>query len=188
MENYKIVSIIFVLFFIYCSSIDIPSTGWDYIADNNIELAHREFLRDFVYDSLVEDAAGLGYTFYLLNVYDSSKYYINIAENMDIHSDYTLFVSLYYNTFNNIAKGDTIYKLFIEKHGISLDDYIIENVFDFAIMHKMGLMCEYELGNFQYTYDILKSISNIPTNLDMTDSDDIKILLDYINNLENHKI
>lgn len=182
MENRKIIIAILAVIAFSCSLLTLDADGWVLLKKGEIHLAHREFLRDYAYEpDSVRYSAGLSYTFFLMEQYDSSLAYINISNSIDRQSNYTFFSSLVYYSRFNTFKADTVYRDFIEKDGTQINVFIIDSFITSNELHKMGLMSIYKNGNYDYVYGVLKSISNIPD--DLTMPDEAVLLLDYIESL-----
>lgn len=182
MENNKIALIIIALIVVSCSIITLDSDGWQLLKRGEINLAHREFLRDYAYEpDSVRYAAGLGYTYFLMSLYDSSLVYIDICYDLDAQSNFTYFSSLVYYSRFDVQKADTVYRDFVEENGTEIDEFVIDSFITSNEIHKMGLMSIYRNGDYSYVYNVLKNISSIPDSLTMPDES--ALLPDYIESL-----
>ncbi len=182
MEINKSLLIFGVILLSSCSLFMLETDGWDILKTGDVNAAHKEFLRDYAYDSdSVRYSAGLAYTYFLMGLYDSSLIYVERSDDISSTSVFTVFSSLvYYNTFN-FTKADTLYRAYIDREGILSNEFIIDSFIRSDALHKLGLICTYKTGDYLFVYDILLELTNIPDDLIMPEN--AGILTDYIESL-----
>lgn len=184
MENNKIALMLIVLAIMSCTFLTVERSGWYYIKHNDVHTAHREFLRDYAYDSGdVGNTAGLAYTFFMLKKPDSSLVYVKQSIALKPDTSITYFVSVNYYHYYGPDSAFAYYSDALEQYGYIKAGQFIDSVVSWPDLHKLGLVSGYETGMYDSVYSILRRISDIDTTLNMSDSSDRIILLDYINRL-----
>ncbi len=184
MENNKIVLIVFLLILTACSFFSIETDGWHYLKNNDVNAAHKEFLRDYAYSPEdIINVSGLAYTYFLMDMPDSSLIYVNECRQIDNDTIYTLFSALTYYHSYSIIKADTVYRIFINEYGYITNQYIIDSLIQGNDMNKMGLISIYKNGDYDYVYGILQEITDIPDSFSMSNENHRSFLIDYINSL-----
>ncbi len=167
-----------------CSLFVKERDGWHYIYTGDTVAAHKEFLRDYAYEpENAKHSAGLAYTYFLMNMPDSSEVYIDISAANDSESPYTYFAALQYARFNDAVMADTVYDNFIIDFGYEKTGFVIDSIITESYMHKLGLISKFEKPDYGFVYEALKAMTSISDTLDTLKVEHRAIMLDYIEKL-----
>jgi len=188
MENYKTLLIILILLFLSCSlfqSEEVFNDGWTYVKDKDYATALKKFRIDFKDnpDSL-DIVCGLFYVHFVFQINDSTKYYLNKSIDIDPDNNKTLFVGGLYYREKDYDSCNYFYEKFVQKNSPLYDPYIFGTTIKTNSFHKIGLSSQYYKENYQFVYDVLKTITDISDSLDLSLTENKLILFDYIKNLE----
>ncbi|MEO0289008.1 MAG: hypothetical protein ABIN39_00980 [candidate division WOR-3 bacterium] len=192
MENRKnfivIFSIVFILLFYSCTLFNQDenlSDGWVYIKEKDYATALKKFRLDYdrFQDSL-DIVVGMFYVHFLYGQNDSAKKYLTESFKISENDDKNLFTGSLYYREKNYDSCNFYYEQYVGKNSPFYDPYIISTVIKSNSFHKIGLSSEFLTKNYQFVYDVLKTITNISDSLDITKDEDRMKIFDYINKLE----
>lgn len=192
MENRKnfivVFSILLILFFYSCSLFNQNenlSDGWVYVKEKDYATALKKFRLDYEKnpDSL-DIVVGMFYVHFVYGQNDSAKKYLTESFKISENDDKNLFIGSLYYREKDYDSCNFFYEKYVEKNSPFYDPYLISSVIKSNSFHKIGLSCEYLTKNYQFVYDVLKTITNISDSLDINKDEDRIIIFDYINKLE----
>jgi len=167
-----------------CSIIDpLSDDGWVYIRNNDFSRAHAKFLNDYKeFPDSLDIVGGLSYTFFVFDQNDSAKYYLDISKKISTENNFAIFVSLLY--FRDEPETVSInYRTFVSNYTV-FPLYAIRDAVKSNTIHKLGLTNEIKRDSFAYIYSVLREITDISNSLDVSNSSDRFIMIEYINDLE----
>lgn len=192
MENRKNFIIIFLILFLTlfhsCSLFNQDENildGWIYIKEKDYATALKKFRIDYnKFSDSLDIVVGMFYVHFVYGRNDSAKKYLSESFKISINDDKSLFIGSLYYREKDYDSCNFFYEQYIEKNSPFYDPYIISTVIKSNSFHKIGLSSEYVRKNYQFVYDVLKTITKISDSLDINKDEDRIKIFDYINKLE----
>lgn len=189
MENSKTILILLLLLLISSCSLFSPKEnledGWVYVKEKDYANALKKFRIDYEkYPDSLDIICGMFYIHFLYGKEDSAKKYLEKSFENSKEDDKTLFIGGFYYREKDYDSTNYFYEKYVEKNSPLYDPYIISTTIKSNSFHKIGLSSEYLTKNYQFVYDVLKSITDIPDSLDVNNEADRIKIFEYINGLE----
>ncbi|MEO0237753.1 MAG: hypothetical protein ABIN35_05920 [candidate division WOR-3 bacterium] len=195
MENRKnfiiVFSIIFSIVSLWFNSCSLfnkdknLSDGWVYVKEKDYATALKKFRFDYnKFPDSLDIVVGMFYVHFVYGQNDSAKKYLSESFKNSENDDKSLFIGSLYYREKNYDSCNLYYEQYVGKNSPNYDPYIISTVIKSNSFHKIGLSSEYLTKNYEFVYNVLKTITNISDSLDINKDEDRIKIFDYINKLE----
>jgi tetratricopeptide (TPR) repeat protein len=187
-KNFIIVFLVVLIFLFYSCTLDQEenlSDGWVYVKEKDFATALKKFRFDYEkFQDSLDIVVGMFYVHFVYGQDDSTKKYLSKSFEISENDDKNLFIGSLYYREKNYDSCNFFYEKYVEKNSPFYNPYLISTVIKSNSFHKIGLSCEFLTKNYQFAYDVLKTITNISDSLDINKDEDRMIIFDYINKLE----